>query len=92
MKQNNPSFDPEILIQLTRMRMTFGRYKDRVLCDLPEPYLVWFHRKGYPSGKIGILLESLYEIRINGLDYLLTPFKEKAGNSNHTNTSDDKSG
>ena len=81
MKQNNPSIDPEILIQLARMRMPFGRYKDRILCDLPEPYLVWFHRKGFPSGKLGVLLEVLYDIKVNGLEYLLKPFKEKAQGS-----------
>jgi uncharacterized protein (DUF3820 family) len=78
MKQNNSSIDPEILFQLARMRMPFGRYKDRILCELPEPYLVWFHRKGFPSGKLGTLLETLYEIKLNGLDYLLKPFKEKS--------------
>ena len=77
MNQDSPSIDPEILIQLTRMRMPFGKYKDRVLCDLPEPYLAWFHQKGYPSGKLGVLLESLYEIKSNSLEYLLKPFKEK---------------
>ena len=78
MKDNNPSLDPEILIQLARTRMPFGRYKDRLLCDLPEPYLAWFHRKGFPSGKLGVLLETLYDIKVNGLEYLLKPFKEKA--------------
>jgi uncharacterized protein (DUF3820 family) len=78
MKQDKPSIDSEILIQLARMRMPFGRYKDRILCDLPEPYLVWFSRKGFPSGKLGLLLETLYEIKVNGLEYLLKPFKEKA--------------
>lgn len=77
MKQDNPSFDPEILIQLARLRMPFGKYKDRILCDLPGPYLVWFHRKGYPSGKLGVLLETLYELKVNGLEYLLKPFREK---------------
>ena len=75
MQQNNSSIDPEILIQLARVRMPYGRYKDRILCDLPEPYLVWFHRKGFPSGKLGLLLESLYEIKLNGLEYLLKPMK-----------------
>jgi uncharacterized protein (DUF3820 family) len=78
MNRVNPSIDPEILFQLARMRMPFGKYKDRILCDLPEPYLVWFHRKGFPSGRLGVLLQTLYEIKANGLEYLLKPFKEKS--------------
>ncbi len=92
MKQDNPSIEPEILIQLARMRMPFGRYKDRLLCDLPEPYLVWFHRRGYPSGKLGKLLEALYEIKVNGLEYLLKPFKEKRGNDRNGDIPDNKNG
>jgi uncharacterized protein (DUF3820 family) len=48
-----------------------------VLCDLPVPYLEWFNRKGFPSGRIGVLLSALYEIKMNGLEYLLTPLRNK---------------
>ncbi len=65
----------QVLIELTSMRMPFGKYKGRILCDLPEPYLVWFHQKGFPQGRIGILLSSLYEIKVNGLEYLLKPIR-----------------
>ncbi|MFC1966287.1 DUF3820 family protein [Chloroflexota bacterium] len=68
--------DPQMLIELVRMRMTFGKYKNRILCDLPESYLVWFHRKGFPPGKIGMLLSALYEIKLNGLEYLLKPIRK----------------
>lgn len=79
MKPNNSTpVDPEILVQLARMKMPFGKYKDRILCELPEPYLVWFHRKGFPPGKLGVLLEALYEIKLNGLEYLLKPIKKKS--------------
>jgi uncharacterized protein len=79
MKQENQpgSLDPQMLVELTHMRMPFGKYKDRLLCELPEPYLVWFSRKGFPSGRIGQLLAALYEIKINGLEYILKPLKEK---------------
>ena len=60
---------------LVRVRMPFGKYKDRVLCDLPVSYLEWFNRKGFPPGKIGILLSALYEIKLNGLEYLLRPIR-----------------
>ena len=78
MNQNqgtNP-IDPQMLIELVRMRMPFGKYKNRILCDLPETYLVWFHRKGFPPGKIGMLLSALYEIKFNGLEYLLKPIRK----------------
>ena len=66
----------EILLELVTIKMPFGKYKDRVLCDLPENYLTWFHQKGFPAGKLGMLLATLYEIRLNGLEYLLKPLKK----------------
>ena len=73
----NQNEQHKILMQLVRMKMPFGKYKDRILCDLPEPYLVWFKQKGFPAGKLGVLLESIYEIKLNGLEYLLKPLKGK---------------
>lgn len=69
--------DPKILLQLVEMKMPFGKYKDRLLCDLPVSYLEWFERKGFPDGKLGVLLQTIYEIKLNGLEYLLTPLKNK---------------
>jgi uncharacterized protein (DUF3820 family) len=69
--------DPQVLVELVTVAMPFGKYKDRLLCDLPEPYLVWFHRKGFPPGKIGVLLSTLLEIKQNGLEYLLNPIRER---------------
>ncbi len=68
--------DSQMLIELVQMRMPFGRYKNTILCDLPESYLVWFNRKGFPPGRIGMLLSALYEIKLNGLEYLLKPIRE----------------
>ena len=65
----------QVLVELASVRMPFGKYKNRILCDLPEPYLVWFQRKGFPPGKIGMLLSALYEIKLNGLEYLLKPLR-----------------
>jgi len=69
--------DPHMLVELVSVRMPFGKYKGRVLCDLPENYLVWFHQKGFLPGKIGVLLSALYEIKLNGLGYLLKPLRHK---------------
>ena len=73
---NSPIINPQVLVELVSVRMPFGKYKNRVLCDLPEPYLVWFHQKGFPDGKIGALLSAIYEIKLNGLEYLLKPIRK----------------
>ena len=51
--------DAELLLLLVKMPMPFGKYKDRLLCDLPVSYLEWFNRKGFPQGKLGILLQTI---------------------------------
>ena len=61
------------LIELVTTRMPFGKFKGKYICDLPEYYLVWYRGKGFPDGKIGMLLASIYEIKLNGLEYILKP-------------------
>jgi len=68
--------DPNILIQLTQIRMPFGKYKGTLIGNLPVSYLEWFEQKGFPGGKLGILLQTIYEIKLNGLEYLLDPLRE----------------
>lgn len=68
--------DKEILIDLVTKTMPFGKYKGRLLCDVPEHYLVWMQRKGFPDGKLGMWLHTLYEIRLNGLESILYELKE----------------
>lgn len=63
------------MIKIVQMPMPYGKYKGVLLCDLPVSYLEWFQRKGFPEGKLGEYLQTLYEIRLNGLEYLLTPLK-----------------
>jgi uncharacterized protein (DUF3820 family) len=65
----------DYLIKIVQMPMPYGKYKGVLLCDLPVSYLEWFQRKGFPEGKLGEYLQTLYEIRLNGLEYLLTPLK-----------------
>jgi len=69
--------DPHFLIKLLDMKMPFGKYKGTLLTELPIAYLEWFARKGFPPGKIGAMLQTVYEIKLNGLDYLFQGLKRK---------------
>ncbi|MCL6415337.1 DUF3820 family protein [Aestuariirhabdus sp. Z084] len=74
--------DPEKLIELVNERMPFGKYQGWRLKDLPEPYLVWFNQQGFPKGRLGRQLQSLYEIKLNGLETLLDGLATKLSDQN----------
>ena len=67
------SQDPQQLVDAVNQVMPFGKYKGRKLLELPEPYLVWFHKQGFPAGKLGEQLSLMYEIKLNGLEGMLRP-------------------
>jgi uncharacterized protein (DUF3820 family) len=69
--------DPRILEELAKTRMPFGKYKGRLLLDLPEPYVVWFSQKGFPAGRLGQLLNIVYEVKLNGLEQLFAPLRNQ---------------
>ncbi|MBL7712545.1 MAG: DUF3820 family protein [Chitinophagaceae bacterium] len=69
--------DPQLLLDVVKMPMPFGKYKGTLLCNLPVAYLEWFQRKGFPAGRLGVLLQTIYEIKLNGLEYLLEPLKKR---------------
>lgn len=66
-------FEPQLIKEAINTTMPFGKYAGRKLIELPEPYLVWFHQKGFPKGKLGEQLALLYEIKLNGLEGMLKP-------------------
>ncbi|MBK9791913.1 MAG: DUF3820 family protein [Sphingobacteriales bacterium] len=76
MQEKPTGLQPELLLDLVQMKMPFGKYKDRILCDLPVSYLEWFAEKGFPPGKLGMLLSTMHIIKTNGLEYLLKPLKK----------------
>jgi uncharacterized protein (DUF3820 family) len=67
--------DSKILIEIVQTKIHFGKYKGTLICDLPVYYLEWLKNKGFPPGKLGMLLSSVYEIKINGLNSILTLVK-----------------
>jgi uncharacterized protein (DUF3820 family) len=70
--------NPQILKDIVRTKMPFGRFEGRLVCDLPVSYLEWFVRKGgFPKGKLGILLETVYEIKLNGLEEIIQKLKKQ---------------
>lgn len=70
-------FDKEDLAALAKIEMPFGKYGGRLLIDLPEPYLLWLANRGFPDGRLGLLLALTLEIKINGLEYLIEPLKRR---------------
>ena len=69
--------DPQLMLKLASYRMPYGKYANRLLIDLPEPYVVWFANKGFPKGELGDLLRIVHEIKINGLEYLFEPLRKQ---------------
>ena len=63
------------LVALANMRMPFGKYQGKYLIEIPEHYLVWYKNKGFPAGKLGIQLEQILEIKMNGLEPLIYKLK-----------------
>lgn len=73
---DSPAPDMGMLVEIARMRMPFGRYAGTRLIDLPEPYVVWFRNRGFPRGRLGQLLATLYEVKANGLEAMLAPLRD----------------
>ena len=69
-------YNPQLLIDMVKTPMPFGQYKGRKICDIPVHYLEWFQRQGFPPGKIGMLLQTAYEIKINGLQTIIDKLKK----------------
>lgn len=69
--EESPQLNAQLFQQLLTYRMPYGKHKGQLLRQLPVSYLEWFARKGFPEGKLGLLLQSFYEIKLNGLEYLL---------------------
>ena len=69
--------NPEALLQLVTRTMPYGKYKGRLIADLPGNYLNWFAREGFPPGELGRLLALMHELDHNGLSSLLKPLRSQ---------------
>lgn len=69
--------DADQLMKLAQYRMPYGKYANRLLIDLPEPYVVWFAKQGFPKGELGKMLQIVYEIKLNGLEHLFNPLRNQ---------------
>lgn len=76
----------ELLEQIAATHMPFGKYgpaqfppKGCPIMDMPVEYLTWFKERGFPKGKLGMLMEQCWLIRANGLDALFDPFRQQNG-------------
>lgn len=67
----------ELLVKMVRMKMPFGKYEGRLLCDLPVSYLEWFARKGFPTGSLGEILQTVLVIKSNGLEDMISELKRR---------------
>ena len=68
--------NPENLKKLLIVTMPYGKYRGRIIADLPGNYLNWFAREGFPTGNLGQLLALMQELDHNGLKYLLDPLRK----------------
>lgn len=66
----------EQLIKLAHSKMPFGKYEGRYLIDLPEYYVVWYQNKGFPKGVLGVQLQLVYELKLNGLEDLVRTIRK----------------
>jgi len=70
--------NPETLAHAINTQMPFGKHKGQPLLSLPEPYLEWFYKQGFPNGKLGEQLALIYEIKLNGLESMLQPLVRRS--------------
>lgn len=61
----------KVLLELVQFKMPYGKYAGRSIAELPEHYLMWFNRQGWPPGKLGFLMQNAYEIKLQGMEPIL---------------------
>lgn len=73
-------FDHKQLIELAWYKMPFGAHKGKYLSELPESYYIWFRRKGFPQGKLGNYMQTVCDMKVNGIESLLKEIRKNTVN------------
>lgn len=75
-----------LVAEIAEMHIPFGMYGPAKyppsgcpLMDVPLEYLAWFQMKGFPKGKLGMLMEQALLLRGNGFDMLFEPYRKIRG-------------
>lgn len=69
--------DRKKLIEFAHYKLPYGKFKGRFLFELPEAYLIWIQRNGFPKGKLGEHMKAIIEIKINGMEGLIRKIREE---------------
>ncbi|MCB1226562.1 MAG: DUF3820 family protein [Verrucomicrobiales bacterium] len=77
----------EDMAAIARTFMPFGKYgpthfppQGLPIYDLPAEYLGWFAQKaGWPKGKLGRLLQVVYQMKVDGSDMVFDPLRRARG-------------
>lgn len=75
-----PIFDHKQLIELAWYKMPFGTHKGRFLSELPESYYIWFRRQGFPTGKLGNYMQTVFDMKVNGIEDILREIRKNTVN------------
>ena len=75
-----------LLLEIGGKRMPFGKFGIKAyppagvpIMDLPIEYLAWFKERGFPKGRLGELLEQVFEIKAAGMDMVFDPLRTANG-------------
>jgi uncharacterized protein (DUF3820 family) len=75
------------LAEIGRTFMPFGKHGPAhhpphgvPIYDLPVEYLAWFAAKGgFPKGRLGVLLQMVHQMKVDGLDTVFDVLREARG-------------
>ncbi|MBI3771359.1 MAG: DUF3820 family protein [Gammaproteobacteria bacterium] len=69
--------DPRLMSKLANYRMPFGKHFNVLLIDLPQPYLNWFCKNGFPQSELGELMRIVHETNADGMENLFEPLRKQ---------------